>query len=304
MQPNPIPSVSLVICTRNRPKDMGSLLGSVHTQSQLLDQLVIVDSSDENSTELLVNKFTQSAPYSVLYQRSQPGLTFQRNLGIKAATSDILIFTDDDTVLESDFIEKLRAPYADPQVMGAGGNITTEQIHSYLQLGMRLLFCMSHAYGKGVLQRSGLPALQWISNRSHVAETEILPGVCSYRKQVFDEFKFDENLSGYGYMEDIDFSYRVSRKNKLIYTPFAKLAHYHSPAGRDRQRRIFAMMAYNQWYLTKKNVGIGWSNLPFILWSYLGALIFASVQSAKFKSIGPLAGCLDGFLQILGWKSR
>jgi len=298
------PTISLVICTRNRPKDMESLLKSVQTQTWPLFSLVVVDSSDDNKTEIQLKAFQSVVPYPVLYIKSKPGLTYQRNQGIQTAEADILVFTDDDTVLESDFIEKLREPYLNPEVMGVGGNITTERIHSHVQMFMRKFFLMSHGNGDGTLRRSGLPALQWISNRDHIAPTQILPGVCSYRKIVFDQFRFDEHLSGYGYMEDIDFSYRVSRRHLLIYTPFAKLAHYHSPAGRERQRAIFAMMIYNQWYLTKKNVGITAINLPFILWSYVGASIFATVQCLKFRSFGPLKGTMIGLLQIAGWMKR
>ena len=53
-----------------------------------------------------------------------------------------------------------------------------------------------------------------------IKEVELCSGGnTSYLREVFEEFFFDEEFDGYAPMEDIDFSYRVSRKYKLIVDP-------------------------------------------------------------------------------------
>ena len=54
----------------------------------------------------------------------------------------------------------------------------------------------------------------------------------SYRKELFDEFSFDERFEGNGWGDDRDFSYRVSRRYRLVATPDARLVHKEVPAGR------------------------------------------------------------------------
>ena len=44
----------------------------------------------------------------------------------------------------------------------------------------------------------------------------------AFRRNVLDEFRFDEQFKGYSFMEDCDISYGVSRKYKVMFTPFAE----------------------------------------------------------------------------------
>jgi len=75
--------------------------------------------------------------------------------------------------------------------------------------------------GKGKLKLSGFPAHR---DDNKLAFVKVLPGGCTaYLKEVFSRYLFDENLTEYAYMEDMDFSYRVSKKYRLLYQPEAKL---------------------------------------------------------------------------------
>jgi hypothetical protein len=58
-----------------------------------------------------------------------------------------------------------------------------------------------------------------------VQEVDFFHGYAmSFRRNIFQEFSFDEKkYQRYGLGEDQDFSYRVSKKYKLVVTPRAKL---------------------------------------------------------------------------------
>ena len=52
--------------------------------------------------------------------------------------------------------------------------------------------------------------VEGVSASKDVRRLEYMNGwFMSYRREVFDKVRFDENLSGYAWKEDIDFSYRV-----------------------------------------------------------------------------------------------
>lgn len=57
------------------------------------------------------------------------GLSGARNSGVAVATGAIVAFLDDDAVAEPDWLERLAAHYADPNVIGVGGSVKTDWLH-------------------------------------------------------------------------------------------------------------------------------------------------------------------------------
>lgn len=55
-----------------------------------------------------------------------PGLAGSRNTGIRAASTEIVAFIDDDARATPDWLERLCDAYRDPRVLGAGGAILPE----------------------------------------------------------------------------------------------------------------------------------------------------------------------------------
>ena len=55
-----------------------------------------------------------------------------------------------------------------------------------------------------------------------VTEVDWLSGCSmSFRRAVFEMFSFNEELTGYGLGEDVEFSYRVHQRGRLLVTPDA-----------------------------------------------------------------------------------
>jgi GT2 family glycosyltransferase len=66
--------------------------------------------------------------------------------------------------------------------------------------------------------------------------------------EMFKEFSFDEWFSGVGYLEDVDFSYRVSRKYPLMLAASARCFHYHHPVRKERMFHLGAWHLVAWWY--------------------------------------------------------
>ncbi|MFH1957602.1 MAG: glycosyltransferase [bacterium] len=293
---------AIIICTKDRLQDLKEYLDSIFIQTVLPNELIIVDSSKNNKTKSFINQIEYEVPFKIQYVHTVPCLTLQRNIGIKTTEAEIIHFMDDDVILERDYLEEINRIYSDDKkndIGGVFGLLTNIQNSSFFAKFIRRLFMLSRSDGFGNMQPSGFQAFQFITNRSTVAETEVFCGICSYRKEVFNNFQFDENMKGYGLMEDIDFSYRVSRKYKLIYTPYAKVFHKSSPVSRINSRQFCFMKTYNHYYFFMKNIEKTSKTWFCFWWSTIGVFIESIVMAIKFFSFNPIYGFAKGIFKIV-----
>lgn len=297
--------ISIIIATKNRFQDIIKCVESVLIQTLLPDEIVIVDSSDidelkSNLDSLLHDKITFRYIYAPL------SLTQARNMGIKESIGDIIIFLDDDVILNRDYIKNIIHVFNNDfgkKVGGVTGYIidnTEMQNHSVkylirrniIQILISIFFLFKYKDGK--FQPSGWPT--FVPKKvDEITEVEVLSGAnMSFRREIFDDFKFDENLHGYCFMEDDDIAYRVSRKYQNIYTPFAKLVHNVSPVARDADYARMKMTIENHFYLFKKNFPQDIMHKFAFWWSVVGLFVMAAISRNKKK----LNGLKDGIVNI------
>lgn len=98
--------VSVIVCTAGScsliEKSIESLLDHLPVKSQL----ILVDQSDENHIQSIAKKWEIDDRVTRL--KSQPlGLSYARNLGLKYAMYDHVIFTDDDCTASASWIEEM-----------------------------------------------------------------------------------------------------------------------------------------------------------------------------------------------------
>jgi GT2 family glycosyltransferase len=227
---------------------------------------------------------------------AQPGLTRQRNAGAKEAAGDIIHFIDDDVDLDREYLEELDRVFCDRRnedVAGAGGTVTNARRLARYAVLLKKAFLLNHDYGSGRLQPSGYSAFGYNRGFKKPVEVQILGGCCaSYRRSVLEEYQFDENLPGYGLQEDVDFSWRVSRKYRLMFVPGAKLIHNQSRAGRAGPARYYYFYLYNHFYLSFKNLPRTLDHIAAIGYSHLAATLGIMCIAAYRGSGQPLLGAL------------
>ena len=78
-----IESIALIICTRNRPTYMRGLLQNLDSLTVIPGKILIIDSSDDDSTLHIIALPEVSVKERITYIKSLPGLPHQRNEGIK-----------------------------------------------------------------------------------------------------------------------------------------------------------------------------------------------------------------------------
>jgi GT2 family glycosyltransferase len=258
--------IAVIICTKDRPKDLTNLFQSIQRQSRKPDQIIVVDGSD-NPIKHVIEAFPDlTVDYTTV---RPPGLAKQRNVGIKMlkAEMDWVGMLDDDLVLEDECISNLyKFIDGHRDVKGIGLVINNQPTFRYNIL--RQIFLTDVEPG-GIVTKSGMAAA--IRPVATDLKVEWLYGGATFwNTSMFKEFSFDEWFSGVGYLEDVDFSYRVSRKYPLMLAASARCFHYHHPVRKERMFHLGAWHLVAWWYFASKHS----FNKLLILWSMF--FIFAS----------------------------
>lgn len=116
------PTISVVICayTDRRWGDLAEAVASVRAQTVPAFEVVV--SVDHNPA--LRERVRRHLPDVVVVDNQQrQGLSGARNAGVAAAGGEVVAFLDDDATAASDWLERLAAGYAAPDVLGVGGAI-------------------------------------------------------------------------------------------------------------------------------------------------------------------------------------
>ena len=304
-------TATVIIATYNRPQDLELAIDSVIRQTLPPEEIIIVD--DGNLVDPPLRSRAMRAGIRYIYLRKPPGqrgLTRSRNLGVNHATSDLIFFLDDDVALFPDFMERSIAIYqALPQVSGmGGGEVLTKKNSPLAKLWFfyDVMFCMT-GFKKGYFLPScfstnmGNPVL-----KTRLAPVEFLGGASfSFRRNVFQSYRFSEEFQGYGLGEDKDFSYRVSQNHILVSTPDARLHHYESPVMRyQKYQKAKAKVMSKYGFLTRCNVKKRFSGFWFC-YAMAGYLLKRSlIMAVSFDTseVQRVRGILAGFKEILALR--
>jgi hypothetical protein len=115
-----------------------------------------------------------------------------------------------------------------------------------------------------------------------VIECEWLSGANSaYKREVFDHFRFDENLKGYSFMEDILFSHTLFKKypGTLFMTPYAKFIHKLSPKDYEVNIELEKHKQECRKYVLRKLFGS--KGILLYHWQNTGLVILNLISNAK-----------------------
>ncbi|MGZ9735445.1 glycosyltransferase family 2 protein [Flavobacterium sp. GNP002] len=320
---------SLIICTYQRAEPLLQLLRSVREQTKYPDEILIIDGSTNQDTEVIIvnNSFDNLNYYSVSPQHR--GLTKQRNFGIErvAADTDIICFLDDDIVLTATYFEELLKTYQIfPEALGVGGYIIDEtktefvgekyqpKINEFYFDGWKIKDGSRFVLRKKLGLDSDCPP-GYSSLYSHGRSVGFLPpsgktyevemlmgGVSSFRKKVFDTLHFSTYFEGYGLYEDADFTLRVAKMGKLYLNTAATLYHYHDAAGRPNQYQYGKMVVRNGWYVWRTKNPQPTLNVKF-KWHSITILLTIIRFSNTFTTINRKEAFTESLGRMVGWWS-
>jgi glycosyltransferase involved in cell wall biosynthesis len=119
--------ITVILCTYNRCHLLAETLESVaaSTLPESVEwEVLVVDNNSSDQTHEVVEDFCRRYPGRFRYVfEPQQGLSCARNAGIRESQSEILAFTDDDIIVEPDWLWNLTSVLHAGEWAGAGGRI-------------------------------------------------------------------------------------------------------------------------------------------------------------------------------------
>lgn len=301
-----IPSLraAVVICTKDRPRDLGDCLRAVQ-QAWPDATVIIVDASDNHDSEQVCREFQSSSLVLRYVTAIQPGLTRQRNQAIgllKEMGVDLVHFIDDDTEVLPGYFGAIESCFDDDTVAGAGGIILNQKVGRWH--AAKRLFCLWGRRGR-VLPSGRIVIGQDIGSPP-MAFVDWLDGASmSYRVAVFDEHRFDDRLRGWSWGEDFDFGFRVSRNAHLVVTADARCIHHLSPLNRHSAERLGFETTILLYVWVREQQQHGMSPVMF-WWATVGELLMRTLHGVLWREVDELAqarGVARGVREILRGKA-
>lgn len=119
--------ISVIVCSYNRCRSLSKTLASLmetRVPSALSWELIVVDNNSTDDTKQVVADFARRAAFDVRYVfEGKQGLSHARNRGVEEARGDIIAFTDDDVIVERDWLGNMTKAFADYDAASVGGKI-------------------------------------------------------------------------------------------------------------------------------------------------------------------------------------
>ena len=114
--PAPQQSVTVAVCTRDRPDDVAKCLDALSRLPDDGQEVLVIDNCPStDATEHIVRKHPR-----VRYVREpRPGLDVARNRALREAAGAIVAFTDDDAVVDHNWLRAILPSFDHPLVQAA-----------------------------------------------------------------------------------------------------------------------------------------------------------------------------------------
>jgi GT2 family glycosyltransferase len=241
---------------------------------------------------------------------ARPSTAGQRNAGARLASAPVVMFVDDDVLLEPQFAESVLDVWErrgfEP-VAGVMGTVVNDAWE--MRLSRRVLRALLGQSHVAVFSRR--TRIMASGNVSFVAfpQEEIDVGFAgtacvAYRRELFVDEAFDEQFDGYVLGEDLDLSARMARRGQIIHTPRARCRHEPVAAGlgeggRAAWLRGRAYALYRGRHRRPGVVGrLAWEWANFTEASILGARALVHRDPAVLRAF--LGGLRDARAQLRG----
>ena len=231
--------LSVIVSTRNRAKQLATLiqcLGSQKNLENLRWEIIIVDNSSTDNTKEVAYAFCEGSNLKINYVfEPKTGLSNARNTGVLASKGSYLMFVDDDVLIPNEFISNaLFGMQEHPEFQIFGFRVLADwqevlrapfwvTFKKPLNLPINIIqsFLPVHDLGNEPLQ---------YPNR--IAKNPI--GACFLvKKEVFEKlgpFREDLGAGQSGLCEDTEFFWwAMINSFKILYWPYATLYHTVTP---------------------------------------------------------------------------
>jgi GT2 family glycosyltransferase len=221
-----MPNVSVVVSTRNRPRDVAACVKSILANAYPGFELLVVDQSNHEDQQSALSEVGQDDRLRWVPTTTR-GLSVSRNLAVASARASVLAFTDDDCRVSATWVADTAAEFAADPELG-------------LLFGSVVLRPEDRARGYA----AEFEPEQRRELRGALPDARASWGVganMAIRRSVFDRVGVFDTVLGAGAPlfagEEIDLTLRaLSRGFKVAYTPGTSVVHLGVREGAEASR--------------------------------------------------------------------
>lgn len=257
--------LALIIATKDHPDELRRTLASVQAQSVMPAQVIVVDGGDRPMADVA----REFAGLPMAYRRVRPpGLARQQNAGLRCVDPSVTLvgFLDDDIVLEPGALEAMLAFWrqAPAEVGGAGFNLLNNT-RPPRAVWLKSLFCLDSAR-PGVVLRSSYQTRIGAMTETRTVEW-LNSGTTVWRRSALEGRAFDEWFGGPGHLYDVDFSYGMSRRYRLMVVAEAGVREIPAAHRRWNDYAFGQWQVVNRLYFARKHPEL---SLGLCCWALVG----------------------------------
>jgi len=118
-------NITVVLCTYNRCESLAKTLESIgasRVPENIVWEVLVVDNNSTDQTRQVVEDFCRRDPIHFRYLlETNVGKSHALNAGVSKALGEVLVFTDDDVVVEPTWLRNLTSSLGGEEWAGAGG---------------------------------------------------------------------------------------------------------------------------------------------------------------------------------------
>jgi GT2 family glycosyltransferase len=290
------PSATVAICTRDRTGELAQSLPAAIVAARGRPVLVIDNCPSTPATRQLLSRWP-----GVTYIREEtPGLNAARNCALRAATTDVVAFTDDDAVPEERWLERLLRNFDHPLVLASTGLTLPLELDTPAQVW----FERFTPFGRGYFRQVFDP----LHCSPHAAGRVGAGANMAVRRNVLDLVgPFDERLDAGTPTQsggDHDMFARIlSHGYRIVYDPAAVSRHRHRRSWSELRDTIYGygVGVYAMWtgqILERADLSVARQALRWATRVQIPALAKALVRRSDAPPLdlvlAELKGCVRG----------
>lgn len=187
---NKTPRISIIIPAKNEENNIGTCLDSVFTIDYRADEyeVIVVDNGSNDQTTQIADK-----KGAKVQRLPNVNISTLRNLGVRQAKGEIIVFLDADCTVEKDWLKKAEKYFEDPSIVcfGSAPKIPTEP--TWVQSSWFLVR----------KKREVFTEVTWLESMNMFVNRKVYERVGGFNEKLIT-------------CEDVDLSYKLSAHGRIV----------------------------------------------------------------------------------------
>jgi GT2 family glycosyltransferase len=253
--------LAVIIPTVGRAECVCSTLGWLARQTRRPDKVIVIGARTED-----IEGVVDACDLDVQAELWHIGSSAQRNRGLAliAGQADIVLFLDDDFIPQHNYIAELERIFeAHTDIVGVTGRLIDDGVHGT---------GISFERAQEILARDVPPSPPTLLHRKGLYGCNM-----ALRADAIANVRFDERLVLYGWQEDIDFSYQIGSRGRLVHYSGIGGVHMGIKRGRTSGLRFGYSQIANPCYLLGKGT-IPRNRAYKIMWRNVASNLARSIR--------------------------